>query len=97
MPEGVNVELAHKLSEHEEHTASRARQDFIEILEVIVLAVVAVATAWSGYQAARWDGTQARLHGESSHTRFAADAASTYGGQVLVTDVSLFTAWLQAH
>jgi hypothetical protein len=97
MPEGFNVEVAHKLSEQEEHTPNRARSEFIEILEVIVLAVVAVATAWSGYQAARWDGAQAKLYGDSSHARFDADAASTYGGQVLVTDVSLFTAWLQAH
>src|SRR3546814_20453856 len=31
----------------------------VEILEALLLAVVAVATAWSGYHAAKWDGRQA--------------------------------------
>jgi len=35
--------------------------DRIEILEVTVLALVAIAIAWSGYQATRWGGRQALL------------------------------------
>ena len=64
---------------------------------VLVLAIVAVATAWSGYAAARWDGHQSVLYGRASADRFKADAASTKGGQELVADSSLFTAYLQAH
>ena len=64
---------------------------------VLVLAIVAVATAWSGYAAARWDGHQSVLYGRASADRFKADAASTKGGQELVADASLFTAYLQAH
>jgi hypothetical protein len=71
--------------------------DRIEILEVTVLALVAIATAWSGYQATQWGGRQALLYGQASTTRFAADAASTRGGQFLVADSSMFTAWLQAR
>ena len=71
--------------------------DRIEIVEVTVLALVAIATAWSGYQATQWGGRQAVLYGEASTTRFAADAASTRGGQFLVADATVFTAWLQAH
>ena len=58
MPEGMNVEISHKLSEHEEEKERRkARWEVLaEIIEVAVLAIVAIATAWSGYQAARWDG-----------------------------------------
>ena len=64
---------------------------------MIVLAIVAVATSWSGYVAARWDGQQSLLYGHASADRFRADAASTKGGQELVADSSLFTAYLQAH
>jgi hypothetical protein len=71
--------------------------DRIEILEVTVLALVAIATAWSGYQATQWGGRQAVLYGQASTTRFEADAASTRGGQFLVADSSMFTAWLQAR
>jgi hypothetical protein len=71
--------------------------DRIEIVEVTVLALVAIATAWSGYQATQWGGRQALLYGQASTTRFAADAASTRGGQILVADSSMFTAWLQAR
>lgn len=71
--------------------------DRIEIVEVAVLALVAIATAWSGYQATQWGGRQALLYGQASTTRFAADAESTRGGQFLVADSSMFTAWLQAR
>jgi hypothetical protein len=71
--------------------------DRIEIVQVIVLALVAIATAWSGYQATQWGGRQAQLYGQASTTRFAADAESTRGGQVVVADSSMFTAWLQAR
>lgn len=69
----------------------------LEIVEAVALALVAIATAFSGYQGAQWGGEQARLYGQASTTRFQADAASTLGGQELVADASFFTAWLQAH
>jgi hypothetical protein len=98
MPEGMNVELAHKLSEHEKADRARRRwEEIAEVLEVLVLAIAAIATAWSGYQAARGDGHQSVLYAESSRNRFQADAASTLGGQQLVADASMFTAWLQAR
>jgi hypothetical protein len=36
------------------------------------------------------------LYGEASHDRFDADAASTRSGQLLIGNLTLFTAWLQA-
>ena len=101
MPEGSNVEIAHSLAEdHHHQTApdSRSRlHRILELLEVFVLAIVAVATAWSGFQAAKFDGEQAFHYGESNRIRFEADEAATLGGQSLVTNVGLFTAWLEAH
>jgi hypothetical protein len=99
VPEGANVEVAHHLSErgHHETESPHGRRDrLIEIAEVAILALVAIATAWSGFQAAKWDGRQSLLYGESSHDRFTADAESTAGGQELIGNLTLFTAWLQA-
>ena len=46
MPEGMNVEVAHKLSEHETSGAHRGRwHELVEVVEVAILAIVAVATA----------------------------------------------------
>jgi hypothetical protein len=75
----------------------RRWETLVEVIEVLVLAIVAVATSYSGYAAARWDGRQALLYGHASTARFKADAASTRGGQELVADASIFTAYLQAH
>jgi hypothetical protein len=98
MPEGMNVEVAHKLSEQEMSGAHHGRwHELVEVVEVAILAIVAVTTAWSGLQAAKWDGRQSLLYGEASTDRFQADAASTLAGQQLSADASMFTAWLQAH
>ncbi len=100
MPEGMNIEAAHKLSEHPEAPESREKRtwhEMAEIFEVIVLAAVAIATAWSGYQAARWDGRQAFLYGTASRERIEADEAITLGGQQKLLDVSTFNTWVQAR
>lgn len=96
MPEGMNVEIAHKLSGsgHEEHGRRRGWKEASEIVEVILLAIVAVATAWSGYQAARWDGRQAFLYGTASRQRIEADAALTLGGQQKLLDITTFNTWI---
>jgi hypothetical protein len=99
VPEGMNVDLAHKLTEREAQEAKERRrwQELAEIGEVIILAIVAVATAWSGYQAARWDGRQAFQYGTASRLRVQADEADTLGGQQRLLDVSTFNTWIQAH
>jgi hypothetical protein len=98
MPEGMNLEVAHKLSEQERADRARHRwEEIVEIVEVLALAIAAIATAWSGYQAARGDGHQSVLYGQSSRDRFQADAAATLGGQQLDADASMFNAWLQAR
>ena len=99
MPEGANVEIAHSLTEADEHHTDHGDRwhKALEILEVGLLAIVAIVTAWSGFQAAQWDGRQSVLYGHSSRDRFAADSATTSGDQHLAADAGIFTAWLQAH
>jgi hypothetical protein len=98
MPEQMNVEVAHKLSERE-HAAREQRrwEQVIEILEVVVLALAAIATAWSGYQAAKGDGHQSVLYSDASVDRVQANTAATLGQQRLAADGAMFSAWLQAR
>ncbi len=100
MPEGANIEIAHSLTEHEDGQGTIRQEGWhrvLEILEVGLLAIVAIATAWSGFQAAKWDGRQSELYGTASRLRFEADAATTLGSQRLAADAGIFTAWLEAH
>jgi hypothetical protein len=97
MPESERSASAPDAAEHNAPPEAHvAWEELIEIIEVIVLALVAIATAWGGYQAARWDGQQSLLYGTASAERFQADAAATTGGQMLQADAAVFTAWLQA-
>lgn len=84
-------EVAHELS-HKKHGVREGR---IELLEAILLAIVAVATAWSGYQTARWDGRQAHLYGISNKDRAAQNREATKSGQQKIYDTTTFGFWLQ--
>jgi hypothetical protein len=92
----MNVEVAQTLSERGKRR-SRTWEDIVEVLEAIALGLVAVATAWSGYQAAQWDGRQALLYGQSSTVRIEADEQLTLGGQQRLVDVTTFNTWIQAE
>ena len=99
MPEsagGSNIELAHHLSEHSESPQSLAHQ-ILEIAEAIVLAVVAVTTAWSGYQAALWTGHQAELYGLATRFRVEAEGAATTANQERLYNASTVVEWLKAE
>ena len=98
MPEQMNVEVAHKLTEHEQAAREKRRwEEVIEILEVVLLALAAIATAWSGYQAARGDGQQSILYSDASVDRVQANTAATLGQQRLAADGAMFSAWLEAR
>ena len=93
-----NVEMAHKIHEHghESHKGGGGRAEWIEILEAIVLAVVAVATAWSGYQAALWDAKSAEAYVLAGAANVQAQEKLTLAGQDHLYDIVTFQAWLDA-
>lgn len=101
MPEigGASIEVAHKLNEEKKHSPSHVSRsvEILEIVEAIVLALVAVTTAWSGYQAARWDGQQDRLYQRSTKLRVEASGLEIRGGQERVYDALTFGDWLRAN
>lgn len=95
MREGFTAEVAHKLTHIRGQT--QLQDEFLEILEALLLAVVAIATAWSGYQSARWEGKQAHLYSVSEEYRLVATQAATLSGQQRLYDTSTFSFWLQAR
>ena len=68
----------------------------IEIIEAVILALVAVATAWSGYQAAKWAGNRAEQYANASRLRVTAEGLATLAGQERIYDSDTFNSWLAA-
>ena len=101
MPEigGANIEIAHKLNEGKEHEAPHSSRwlEALEIVEALMLAMVAIATAWSGYQAALWDGLQDERYGQSTKLRVEAQGLVTTGDQERIYDALTFADWLKAN
>jgi len=96
MPETVSPgEVAHTLSHHHGRSAGEKHAERIEIVEAILLAIVEIATAWSGYQTARWDGDQAQLYGLANKERAAENRAANLDGQQLLFNTSTLGFWLQ--
>jgi hypothetical protein len=97
MPEVTsNVEVALAIHEHGEHAHAHFGRRWIEIAETVVLAIVAVATAWSGYQAAKWDAVSAQSYGQASRTNVAAQVKAAFAGQDRLYDITTFNGWVAA-
>jgi hypothetical protein len=75
---------------------SQSRFEAIEIIEAVILALVAVATAWSGYQAAQWAGKRAEQYAKASRLRVTAEGLATLAGQERIYDSDTFNSWLAA-
>lgn len=70
--------------------------DRVELVATMVLAIAAIATAWSGFQSSKWSGEQTIHFSEASAARTESTRASTSAGQLAQIDVGMFSAWLAA-
>lgn len=95
-PGGPDIELARHLTEQNEPTRSFLHE-MTEIAEAVMLASVAIATAWTGYQAALWTGHQSELYGQSSRLRVQAEAAAVYANQERLYNAATVVEWLKAE
>jgi len=93
MPEHVHVHAPHELSEQGESTTSRER--WLEIAAALLLSLATLGIAWSGYQAAKWSGLQARRYTQASTARSLANRASTLAVQDRTQDLLNFNRWLE--
>jgi hypothetical protein len=92
---GSNIEVARHLSENH-HRPQSTKQEVLEFAEAIVLAIVAVATAWSGYQAALWTGRQSERYGVAARYRVQAQAASEIANQERLFNAATVDEWAKA-
>jgi hypothetical protein len=73
------------------------RQHLVELLSTILLAVAALATAWSTYQSTRWRGEQAVSTSKATAARIESSEAATHAGQLTQVDIATFVQWTDAH
>jgi hypothetical protein len=73
------------------------RADRLEIAATVLLALAAVGTAWSSYQASRWNGEQAKAFSRATATRIEASRASARADAETQIDVATFTQWVNAY
>jgi len=72
-------------------------RDWVEIGATVLLAVAAVATAWSSYQATRWNGEQARASARVNKTRIEAARAAGLANAQQEVDVATFMQWVDSY
>jgi hypothetical protein len=76
--------------------APERRQRRVELLATVLLAVAAVATAWSTYQSTRWRGEQAVDTSRATAARIQSSQASTRAGQLTQVDIATYIQWVNA-
>jgi hypothetical protein len=84
--------------EHSEREGGHSRHDrVISIGEALLLSIVTVVAAWSGYSAARW-GTESSLDlAKASATRTKANRQFQESLEYRVGDATTFNAWFGAY
>jgi type II secretory pathway component PulM len=91
--EGLSAsEVGKEIAEHQEHAAHAQRDRLVAIFEAILLSIVALLAAWSGYSAAKW-GTESSLSlAKASSTRSKASVAEIKATQIRTLDSVTFNA-----
>ncbi|MGH3126738.1 MAG: hypothetical protein ACRDPX_02345 [Gaiellaceae bacterium] len=72
-------------------------KDRVELVATVLLAFAAVATAWSGYQATRWNGEQAKASSRTNALRIDAARAQGLAEAQKQVDVATFIQWVDAY
>ena len=70
---------------------------WIDTIAAVLLALAAVATAWSSYQASRWTGEQSKAFAAASAARVESTRASSLANAQTSVDVGVFTQWVDAE
>ena len=76
--------------------SARHRIVTVEVLATVLLALAAVATAWSSYQASRWNGEQAKATSRANAARIESTRASGLASAQSQIDVATFMQWVNA-
>src|SRR5262245_57176852 len=102
VPEGLSAtEVGKEIGEHAAHAheqiPAHRRDRTIAIVEAVLLSVVTITAAWSGYSAAKW-GTESSLQlAKASATRTKASRAFQESLTLRAQDATDFNAWFDAY
>lgn len=79
-------------------TSDSSRADArLEVVATVLLALAAVATAWSGYQASRWNAEANEATGHTNKVRIEAARAQGLAEAQKGADLATFTQWVDAY
>jgi hypothetical protein len=70
---------------------------WVEVVSAVLLSVAALAIAWSGYQASRWTGEQAKAFSRANAARVESTRWSNLANSQTAIDVATFTQWVDAY
>jgi len=98
MGEGLSAtEIGQEAVHHAQAQREAPTERLLSIAEAIVLSVVTLVAAWSGYAAAKWS-TESRLKtAEASAERASSNRAYQQSLTLRAADVSMFNAWFAAY
>jgi hypothetical protein len=101
MPEGMSAqEVGKEIAGHAKHSGKdvhERRDRLVTIAEAVLLSIVAVMAAWSGYAAAKWS-TESRVGLAAASTeRTKANRANLEAVDLRNFDASTFNAWFSAY
>src|SRR4051794_12087352 len=107
MPEGLSaVEVGHEVAEHAKHAGSggegeneahAGRNRALSIAEAVLLSLVTLMAAWSGYAAAKWSTESRVLLAQASAARTTASRADLQAILLRNFDSGTFDAWFSAY
>ncbi|WP_237840879.1 hypothetical protein [Cellulosimicrobium cellulans] len=78
---------------HGEH----ARRSWRETVTVVLLAVTAVLTAWSGFESSKWGGEMSIAFSRASTQRIEASTERAHADAARSVDLQVFSLWLEAY
>jgi len=101
MPEGLSPgEVGKEVSEHASrgsHVEAEGRDRVMTIIEAVLLAVVAVLAAWSGFASAKWSTESSLQLAKASAARTEANRAAYEAADLRNFDGLAFNAWITAY
>jgi hypothetical protein len=113
MPEGLSPsELGKEIAEHrhmvEEQeqdkeqgekpdTEAKGQERWLTITEAVLLAVVAILAAWSGFASAKWSTHSSLSLAKASAARTEANRADYEAANLMGFDSTMFDAWFTAY
>jgi hypothetical protein len=75
----------------------RRRGAWVDVVSTVLLSVAAVAIAWSGYQASRWTGEQAKAFSRANAARLESTRWSDLANSQSEIDVATFIQWVDSY